>query len=191
MQTEENSKTVFTKTDEIRSKRPIPEVDRLVTIYKKKYPIRGDINKYKQLQLEYKLLCDDLNQKHNQETVRTKAELKWIYEIKKMTKLQIIPQFWIGNHCLDYFIPALKMAIEIDGPIHNKEFKIKKDQYRDENLSKLNIPVMSIPNEDIERVHIKFFSHFKFTKRLSTYQKRKMYVEIYLRTKFTQQLLNK
>lgn len=68
---------------------------------------------------------------------------------------EIIRQHFNGtkkqNRCpyyiLDFYFPELKLAVEIDGAIH--EQTRRKDKIRDLNLKKLGITTIRFPNEVI------------------------------------------
>lgn len=56
----------------------------------------------------------------------------------------------IDNYIVDFYCAKLKLVIEIDGEIHNREYNIKYDKERDELLRKYDLTVLRIKNKEIE-----------------------------------------
>ncbi|WP_020596331.1 endonuclease domain-containing protein [Spirosoma panaciterrae] len=73
-------------------------------------------------------------------------------------------QHSIGAYILDFYCPAERLAIEVDGSIHNTPENIINDQERDRTLAHLRITTLRISNEeietDVESVLIKIKSYF-------------------------------
>lgn len=83
------------------------------------------------------------------ETIPTESERACFKLIRKKTKLKIYKSFWVKNFCLDFFIPRIQTAIEVDGNIHFNEIKMKKDNYKEKYLQSLNISVWRIQNQEV------------------------------------------
>lgn len=58
-------------------------------------------------------------------------------------------QHSVGNYILDFFCPAEKLAIELDGDPHFSAHGLARDEIRDKNLAKHGIKVIHIENEDV------------------------------------------
>lgn len=115
------------------------------------------------LQNAYALVCRDLDQRHSVKRFATSAEDRFAERFKAEWKIRLYRQVWVGNFALDFFTPAfgtyksdcergygLKgLAFEIDGPIHETEPKIKKDQHKTESLNDLGILVWRLTNEQV------------------------------------------
>lgn len=150
---------------------------------RKKYSITKDTSQYEDLKPEYERVITLLNIKWKDEVSPTRFEKQLVEDLKALTKLDVLQSVWIGNHCIDIFIPGLGYAIEVDGSVHDKEHKMRKDSLRDKNLGSIGINVMSVPNNQIEYLWPAFLIHFRKEKKiLSTYQKRKMWRDIYIIT---------
>jgi len=54
-----------------------------------------------------------------------------------------------GNYILDFYCHALKLAIEADGDIHNKEKVREADRERQKNLESEGIYVIRFTNKEI------------------------------------------
>lgn len=69
---------------------------------------------------------------------------------KKMFGFKVRRQYGIGNYIIDFYCPALKLAIEVDGDVHYFGEKIKKDNQKDTLLMSEGIRVFRIKNVDLE-----------------------------------------
>lgn len=138
-----------------------------------------------------------LNQLYPEALDRTRSEIKVELAVSSFTKLQILKNYWIGNCNVDVFIPALSgdyingrkgysgLAIEIDGYIHDKEFKIKKDLHKIDRLKDFGILVYSLKNEDIESPQfISLLRNINQLKTIDSRRKKRMFRNIYVYTIF-------
>ena len=55
----------------------------------------------------------------------------------------------IGQYVVDFYCPAKKLVIEIDGATHWTEEAIKKDRERQNTIEALGIRVLRFTNEDV------------------------------------------
>ncbi len=55
----------------------------------------------------------------------------------------------IGNYIIDFYVPKLKLVIEVDGETHIESREIKYDQSRTEELEKMGLKVMRFWNYEI------------------------------------------
>ena len=53
---------------------------------------------------------------------------------KQVSGLQFRRQYSVGNHILDFYCPALKLAIELDGDYHYHMVQPEQDWKRDQEL---------------------------------------------------------
>lgn len=89
------------------------------------------------------------------ESIKTSKELLVYSKLQKATKLRIYRSFWIGNHNFDFFINGVGegdikgLAIEVDGSIHDREFKMRKDEHKGRLLGRLGIAHYSVLNHDL------------------------------------------
>lgn len=81
----------------------------------------------------------------------TKIEKKFWIEIlknKKLEKFKFTRQKPIGNFIVDFYCAKLKLAIEIDGEIH--EFQKDRDQERDDILkNKFDLKIIRYRNDEV------------------------------------------
>ncbi|WP_413570437.1 DUF559 domain-containing protein [Bdellovibrio sp. HCB117] len=160
----------------------------------------------KGLSWQYEDLCTRLNRSRSAEFCRTPAEDKFIARFKGNWKIQLYPQAWIGNLCVDLFTPALGrrppdyrrgflekgVAIEIDGAIHNSELKMKKDAHKEKSLSDLNIQLWRFTNEQVFR-NVGLPKKHDLSEdfgRLSTQERKRLWGKIQLMTLLYHESLN-
>lgn len=58
-------------------------------------------------------------------------------------------QFSVGAYILDFYCPAVKLCVEVDGIQHQAEESLRHDSKRDAYLSSLGIEVLRIENNAI------------------------------------------
>ena len=72
----------------------------------------------------------------------------WLHLRKKQLGYRFLRQYSVDYFVLDFYSPELKLAVEIDGGIHNipeqKEYDINREKY----LSRFNIKFIRITNEE-------------------------------------------
>ncbi len=70
---------------------------------------------------------------------------------KKLAGYKFRRQYGVGRYVIDFYCPKVKVAIEVDGPIHVKTDEIEYDKQRDSYLSEFGIKVIRFKNEDMEK----------------------------------------
>jgi very-short-patch-repair endonuclease len=82
---------------------------------------------------------------------------------KQLKEFQFYRQKNIVDYIVDFYCPAAKLIVEIDGGQHYSEENIVKDEARDEFLSDLGFRVLRFSNSDvfknIEGVVIEIYNH--------------------------------
>ncbi len=68
---------------------------------------------------------------------------------KQLKENQFYRQKNIGDYIVDFYCPAAKLIVEIDGGQHYAEENIVKDEARDKFLSDLGFRVLRISNSDV------------------------------------------
>lgn len=58
-------------------------------------------------------------------------------------------QHSIGNYIVDFYCPEERIAIELDGEVHNNPVNEQIDIERDKYISSLGIRVLRFSNEDV------------------------------------------
>lgn len=112
---------------------------------------------------------------------RTPSERILQKSISSITRKKYITSFVIGRHVIDGFFPQHGIGLEVDGNIHDKEFKMKKDARRDENLMSkdLKIKILSVPNYEIQRIANLLKKFFSTNDRLSYVRERRLLTKVY------------
>jgi len=142
-----------------------------------------------QLMESYHRICDKLTHRHQGESLRTPAEYKMKMLIRHYTRLQTETSLWIGNVNVDLFIPAVKigntlgLAIELDGRVHYRELKGRKDTFKQGYLKSLGICVFVIENHDLTHPCVlSFLEKLKTMKRGCSKKRQLLWRRIYLET---------
>ena len=73
------------------------------------------------------------------------------YDFLKLLPLTVKRQYVVGNYILDFFIPSINIAIEIDGSQHAEVEGKKADEIRDKDLSEVGIKVIRYTNPQINK----------------------------------------
>ncbi len=55
----------------------------------------------------------------------------------------------IANYIADFYSHCLKLVIEVDGSIHQKEEQNKYDKFRDEDMKQFGISIIRFSNSDV------------------------------------------
>lgn len=143
----------------------------------------------KKLKEEYEILCRELNKN---ETSRTSAEFIFNKFLDKESKIKFEHSMWIGKRNIDFFTPSLKgknnfifygVAFEIDGSIHNQEFKMGLDNSKQPMMNSLNILLKHVDNYDHKKESFKndWKNLLKYP-RTTTRERRRIYRNIYIYT---------
>ena len=81
----------------------------------------------------------------------TKAEvLLWIQlKNKKLLGQRVLRQYSVGSYVLDFYIPKLRLGIEVDGATHIKDAEQKYDRHRQEEIESLGIEFLRCTNLEV------------------------------------------
>lgn len=83
----------------------------------------------------------------------TKTE-KLVWEILKGKKLEgykFRRQYGVGKYVIDCYCVKKKLALEIDGEVHDSEESKKYDKEREDFIKNFGINILRIKNEIVER----------------------------------------
>lgn len=105
--------------------------------------------------------------KERRRDLRTKQteseELLWNQLRAHKLGYKIKRQYSLGNYVADFFCKEKKLAIEIDGGIHNKSDVKKYDEYRQQYLEALGVTIIRFTNEDISKNMQKVIQNIKLS----------------------------
>jgi len=68
---------------------------------------------------------------------------------KQLKEHQFYRQKTIGRYIVDFYCPAVKLVIELDGGQHYSEAGRAKDSVRDDSLGKLGIRVFRVSDKEV------------------------------------------
>ena len=80
----------------------------------------------------------------------TREEKHLWYDFLKLLPMTVKRQYVVGCYILDFFIPSVNIAIELDGSQHYEKEAREKDSIRDEYLKSLNTKLQEEMNEYLE-----------------------------------------
>jgi len=69
---------------------------------------------------------------------------------RQFLNLKFRRQYLVDGYLIDFYCSELKLAIEIDGPIHSRKEQIENDQARQDIIEKKNIKFFRIKSREIE-----------------------------------------
>ena len=73
----------------------------------------------------------------------------WIHLRKKQLGYRFLRQYSIDHYVIDFYSPKLKLAVELDGDVHEQPEQIQKDKIRQRYLEKFRITFVRITNEEL------------------------------------------
>ena len=79
----------------------------------------------------------------------TKEERHLWYDFLKTLPYSVKRQYPIGSYIVDFYCPAQKLAIELDGSQHFEEPGMKKDIVRTQDILEFGITVLRYTNWEI------------------------------------------
>lgn len=77
----------------------------------------------------------------------TEATLWEYLRRRQISGVKFRRQHIIAGWIVDFYCPQLRLAIEVDGPVHDSA----EDAARDETLFELGIQVLRVTNDDVEQ----------------------------------------
>ncbi len=81
----------------------------------------------------------------------TNSEILLWYQLRNSNLgIKVKRQYSISGFVIDFFCPEIRLAIELEGKIHEKKDQIKYDQYRMSFLRELDIEILRIPNRLVD-----------------------------------------
>ena len=75
--------------------------------------------------------------------------IMWIHLRRKQLGVRYLRQYSIDHYVIDFYCPELKLAIELDGSIHDNPDQKEYDVYRQEYLEKYGITFLRITNDEL------------------------------------------
>ena len=76
-------------------------------------------------------------------------KLVWMYLRKKQFGIRFLRQYSVDKYVIDFYTPKLKLAVEIDGDVHDLSEQKQYDKVRQGELEKFGITFVRITNEEL------------------------------------------
>lgn len=128
--------------------------------------------------------------------IKTVFEREWKARLDSFLKDFVISACWIGPFCTDLFVPNIRgdwkkggaqsswgLIVEVDGWIHFKEPKQKKDNLREEYFAGLGIPILRVENRETFEARLSgLFPGFDEMKSLDSLRRRRLIHRVQLET---------
>jgi very-short-patch-repair endonuclease len=76
-------------------------------------------------------------------------KIAWIHLRKKQLGYRLLRQYSVDHFVLNFYCPKLKLAVEIDGDVHNLPEQIEYDLKREKYLENFNISFLRLTNEEL------------------------------------------
>jgi len=76
-------------------------------------------------------------------------QIVWKHLRKKQLEVRFLRQYSIDNYIIDFYCPELKLAVEIDGSIHDENEQMEYDKNRQEYLENFGVEFIRIKNEEL------------------------------------------
>ena len=76
-------------------------------------------------------------------------KIVWMYLRKRQMKERFLRQYSVDNYVIDFYCPKLKLAVEIDGDVHELEDQKVYDKERQKYLEDFGIGFIRIKNEEL------------------------------------------
>ena len=76
-------------------------------------------------------------------------KLVWMFLRKKQYGYRFLRQYSIDQFVVDFYSPKLKLAVEIDGDVHNVPEQMDYDKDRQDYIEKFGITFVRITNEEL------------------------------------------
>lgn len=77
-------------------------------------------------------------------------KILWIYlRDRKTLGFKFRRQYSVDHYVIDFYCPEIKLAIELDGSVHDNPDQKKYDAYRQEYLEKYGITFCRITNDEL------------------------------------------
>jgi len=97
-------------------------------------------------------------------------KIVWIHLRKKQLGYRFLRQYSVDHFVIDFYCPVLKLAIELDGDVHELPEQIDYDKARQKYLEAFGIEFVRITNEEFLSNPNKAFS--KIEKKIISIKKK-------------------
>jgi len=81
----------------------------------------------------------------------TKAEVLLWMQLKnrKLLGQRVLRQYGVGRYNVDFYIPKIKLAIEVDGVTHSTGEEVARDRRRQNDMENIGIHFLRLTNPEV------------------------------------------
>jgi very-short-patch-repair endonuclease len=83
------------------------------------------------------------------EETPAEAALWQVLRDRGLDRLRFRRQHAVGRFVLDFYCPALRLAVEVDGGEHDTSEQVERDQARTEHLAAMGYTVVRVRNQEV------------------------------------------
>ncbi len=88
-------------------------------------------------------------------------KVMWIHLRKKGMNIRFLRQYSVDSYVIDFYSPEIKLAVELDGDVHELSEQKHYDIIRQEYLESFGITVLRITNDELMENSNKAFEKLK------------------------------
>jgi len=76
-------------------------------------------------------------------------KIMWLHLRKKQLKVRFLRQYSVDSYVIDFYSPEIRLAIELDGNVHDSPEQKKYDKTRQSYLEEFGISFIRITNDEL------------------------------------------
>lgn len=76
-------------------------------------------------------------------------KIMWLHLRKKQLKVRFLRQYSVDSYVIDFYSPEIRLAIELDGNVHDSPEQKKYDKTRQSYLEAFGISFIRITNDEL------------------------------------------
>ena len=76
-------------------------------------------------------------------------KIVWLHLRRKQLGYRFLRQYSVDHYVVDFYCPEMKLAVEIDGSVHDTPDQKEYDAYRQEYLEKFGITFVRVTNDEL------------------------------------------
>ena len=76
-------------------------------------------------------------------------KIVWLHLRRKQLGYRFLRQYSVDHYVIDFYCPEMKLAVEIDGSVHDTPDQKEYDAYRQEYLEKFGITFVRVTNDEL------------------------------------------
>jgi very-short-patch-repair endonuclease len=100
-------------------------------------------------QVHNKPVLKSIRKELRNNSTRAEVYLWQFLQNRKFEDRKFRRQHSIGNYIVDFYCPAERIILELDGDVHNNFQQKEKDKIRDDHLMEMGFKVLRFKNEQV------------------------------------------